>query len=657
MPFGAKHKKAHVAQRIALGRWQRRFPVFAPVLSSFLALLMVGTALHPAQAVELFGYDISLDGIKKVSEADANADIPDPVTYEVELDVKDEAIRDTMEASSLLIEQKDTPASGTVGLLLRMRNDRKRLLAALYGSGRYGGVVDVTVNGRAPDEVGLDEDLATSGKPFVRIDVTPGPVFTFASPQARDVNGVELDVSEYGIVEGAAAESDLVLAAESALVNRYQNEGYPFAKISNRVLEADHNTRQLDVTLEVDPGEQARLGSVSVSGAEDVDSDFIATQANLPQGKLYSPKEVQAAAKRLRALGVFESVIVRPGETVLPDGTVPMTIDVKERKPRTIGVGVTMGNLDGIGLEGFWTHRNLFGKAEKLRVEASVSRIGQDTFDKIDYHGAVIFSKPGVFGPTTTFESELSVDFTNPDAYEKRSVSGEVALRKEFNEQLSGRAGLKVEYARLSDNSGTENTLLTSIPLEMAYDTRDNQLDPTKGFQILLEAEPTAGFEESNYFFKTSATVTAYQALDEAKRFVLAGKLSAGTILGASKSDVPADRRFYTGGGGSIRGYAYQAAGPRDSEGSPEGGRSFAIASAEARVRVTDTIGLAAFIDTGGAFDGMMPGDGGKWYTGVGAGVRYLTPIGPLRLDVAVPLEKVDGEPQYGVYLGLGQAF
>ncbi|WP_172891428.1 autotransporter assembly complex family protein [Cohaesibacter sp. ES.047] len=657
MPFGTKHNQAHVELRAALGLKQHRSAVFAPVLSSLVAFLMLGTAIAPAQALELFGYEIGLDGISKVSETESDASVPDPVTYDVTLNVPDEDIRETLEAASLLIEQKDKPASGTVGLLLRMRNDRKRLLASLYEEGRYGGVVDVTVNGRAPDEVALDEDLSTAGKPAVRINVTPGPVFTFSQPQVTDASGNQLDVSTFGLVEGDVAKSDLVLDAENALVDRYQREGYPFAAISNRVLEADHRTQKLDVLLEVAPGEQARLGSVSVSGAKDVDSDFIAQQANIPQGELYSPEETRAAAKRLRSLGVFESVIVKPGKEVLADGTVPMMIEVKERKPRTIGAGITVGNLDGIGLEGFWTHRNLFGKAEKLRIESSVSRIGQDDFSQIDYHGAVLFSKPGVFGPTTTFESELAADYINPDAFEKRSVSAEVALRKDFNEQLSGRAGLKVEYSRLTDDTGTDNRLLTSIPLEMSYDTRDNQLDPTEGFQILLQAEPTAGFEQSNYFLKTSATAMAYQALDDAKRFVLAGKVSAGTIFGASKKDVPADRRFFTGGGGSIRGYAYQAAGPRNSKGAPEGGRSFAIASAEARVRVTDSIGLAAFVDTGGAFDGLTPGDKGDWYTGVGAGIRYLTPIGPLRLDVAVPLKKIHGEPQYGVYLGLGQAF
>ena len=138
---------------------------------------------------------------------------------------------------------------------------------------------------------------------------------------------------------------------------------------------------------------------------------------------------------------------------------------------------------------------------------------------------------------------------------------------------------------------------------------------------------------------------------------MLAGKISAGSIVGASKSDVPTDRRFFTGGGGSIRGYSYQMAGPRDSNNDPTGGRSYIAASLEARMKVTDTIGLAAFVDTGNTINSSMPQFKDEWYTGVGAGLRYLTPIGPLRLDVAVPLKKITGRAQIWCLFGPRSGF
>ena len=630
--------------------------------SSLLALCLASTLLSagwtsPAAAFELFGYDISTSGIKAVSETQPTDDIPDPVSYTVTLTSDDEELTDELKDVSLLIEKEEEPASGTTGLLMRARSDQKRLIAALYEKGLYGGTVDITVNGERYDRVPLDEELSTAGPVTVAISVSKGPVFTFSKPDARLSDGEPIDLGEYGVITGSPAYSQLVLDAEEGLVDDYKKRGFALAKIEERSLAADHKTGKLDVTLRVDHGPRARLGQVTVTGNEDVKSKLIIQQANIPIGDTYSPEAITKASRNLRALGVFDSVIVKPADALLEDGSLPIEISVKERKFRTIGAGVTIGNLDGVGLEGYWVHRNLFGGAESLRVQGSIAKIGQDDVKDLDYNADIIFKKPGVIGPASTFDAKLSLNFTNPEAYQKRAIGGEVGLSYQWTDELSTRAGLKAEYARITDSSGTDTNLLFSTPLELAYDKRDSKLDPTEGFYALIDAEPTISSDGSIGFFKTSATLSAYQSLDRAKRFVLAGKISAGTIVGASKSDVPTDRRFFTGGGGSIRGYSYQMAGPRDASNDPTGGRSYIAGSLEARMKVTDSIGLAAFVDVGNTFNSSMPKFGDEWYTGVGAGLRYLTPIGPLRLDVAVPLKKIQDEPKFGVYLGLGQAF
>nr|WP_321457788.1 autotransporter assembly complex family protein [uncultured Cohaesibacter sp.] len=609
-----------------------------------------------AAAFELFGYKFSSSGIEKAGDAKATADIANPVSYSVTLTSDNEELKEAVEEASLLIEKKEEPASGTTGLLVRARSDQKRLIAALYRKGLYGGTVDITVNGERYDRVALDEDL--SGKAVkVAISVTSGRVFTFSKPDAKLSDGSSIGLARYGVVAGSPAYSQLVIDAEDAIVSSYKQRGFALAKVEERSLAADHKTGKLDVSLRVDQGPLARFGQVTVSGNKDVDSELIVQQADIPVGETYSPEIISKASRNLRALGVFDSVIVKPSETILADGSLPIEISVKERKFRTIGAGVTIGNLDGVGLEGYWVHRNLFGGAESLRIQGSVANIGQDDVKDLDYNADIIFKKPGVLGPSSTFDSKLSLDFTNPDAYQKRSVSGEVGLSYQWSDELSTRAAFKAEYARITDNKGSETNLLFSTPLELAYDRRDSKLDPTKGFYALIDTEPTISSDGSIGFVKSSATLSVYQAIDKAKRFVLAGKLSAGSIVGASKSDVPTDRRFFTGGGGSIRGYSYQMAGPRDASNDPTGGLSYITASLEARMKLTDTIGMAAFIDTGNSFNSTLPKFQDEWYTGVGAGLRYLTPIGPLRLDVAVPLKKIKGEPDFGVYLGLGQAF
>ena len=646
MPFGPNENR--------LDRRCRGFAAVRMRLSaSAIALLLAGSCLTaPAQAFEFLGFTFGSKDESAIAE-----DIPDPVSYKASMSGIEGDRKAALKDVSLLISKQEQPVSGTTGLLVRARTDQKRLVGALYQQGRYGGVVEINVNGQPYEDVPLDANLKDKGPAQVEIHVQEGPEFRFAAPKASLSDGTPIALADYGVVEGKIALSEKVLEAEEALVAHYQRIGYPHARISHRQLEADHDRKLLEVSMEVETGSQARLGAAQVTGSKNVDAAFIRRQADVPEGELYSPDAIKSTAKRLRSLGVFDSVIVKTGDEVGPDGTVPVLIDVKERKMRTLGAGVTVGNTEGVGIEAFWTHRNIFGHAESLRIEGGVARIGQNDIDQYDYNAAILFAKPGIIGPASTFDSKLSVKIENPDAFNKRAISGEVGIRQQFSDELSGRIGVNVEYARVKDSTSSQTSLLTSLPMELSWDNRDNKLDPTEGFQVMLEAEPTISASDDVNFLKFSATATGYYALDEAKRFVLAGKIAAGSIIGADKSDIPADRRFYAGGGGSIRGYAFQAAGPRDAANKPSGGRSYALVSAEARMRVTDTIGVAAFVDTGGSFNSTLPGKDGDYYTGVGAGVRYLTPVGPLRLDVAIPLKKIDGEPQYGVYLGLGQAF
>jgi translocation and assembly module TamA len=148
-----------------------------------------------------------------------------------------------------------------------------------------------------------------------------------------------------------------------------------------------------------------------------------------------------------------------------------------------------------------------------------------------------------------------------------------------------------------------------------------------------------------------------YQSLDASGRYVAALRVATGSILGAgSVPDVPADRRFYAGGGGSVRGYAYQGVGPKDANGQPTGGLSLAEASVEMRIGITDTIGIVPFVDAGAVSEEDYPDFSGT-KVGAGLGLRYLTPFGPLRLDAAVPVNPDPDDPDFAIYAGIGQAF
>ena len=592
------------------------------------------------------------------NEEQPSEPVPDPTPYDATLNAGGGDLEDRLRSASSLIGDQDKIPSGTVGLLSRAQSDQQRLVATLYKEGYYGGTVSILVNGTSYDAVPIDSDLRGHGRAKVAINVAPGPLFAFGTVTIKGADSDSPTAEDLELAQGDVARSDLILQAEDTLVNAWKLMGHPFAKAGERKITANHATRRLDIAITIIPGPKANFGTVDVVGAKDVRADFIASQAAIETGTPYDPEVMRKAEQRLRKLELFDSIAIAEGDALSADGTVPITITVSERKPRIIGAGVTASNTDGIGLEAYWVHRNLFGAGERFRIEGAVSRIGDGgATEDLDLHAAMLFSKPGVLGPTTTFNSKLAVDQEHPDAFRKRSVGAEVGLAHEFSDELTGSIGVETEFSNIRDITGDDDFFLVGLPVEFTYDTRDSRLDPTEGIRATAFFEPVHDVANAHSFFVNKASVAGYLSIDEARRIVFAGRVAAGSIWGADLTDIPADRRFYVGGGGSIRGYGYQAASPRAADGRLIGGRSFTEASLEARIKITDTIGVVPFFDAGGAFANEVPGGGGDWFAGAGIGLRYLTPVGPLRLDVATPLKKIDGEPSYGIYVGIGQSF
>jgi translocation and assembly module TamA len=622
-------------------------------------LLLSGAAslaVERAEAFELFGFKLFENDTTEAVE------VVDPLSYSVTLEVAgndpEGDLRSELEAASQLVQGADRPVSGSIGLIQRANGDFEQLIAALYENARYAGEVRILLDGRRLADLPPDAKLGGSGPVPVRILVDPGKQFRFGDVSVRDADGRVYSAVEQGLAPGQLAKSTVILDAEQALVLELERDGHPFAKVSGRDVVADHARGLLDVSLELDAGPVAPFGQTAVDGAESVDSQFIARMAGIRQGEQYDPEELAAAEKRLRALEVFSSVNVRGSESLSGDGSVPVEVTVSERKHRYLGVGATYSSTDGGGLEAYWGHRNLFGRAEKLRIEGSVSSLGKTGQVKdMTWRGAALFEKPGVLGPASKFVSRLELEQENPDAYRRFSVEAAAGITYELTAQQTVSAGVNVEYARLTDSFNVDlETITVALPLEYVRDTRDSKLNPTSGTRLSLLVEPTYEINGGATFVKLRAEASAYRALDADKRFVLAGRVAAGTIYGASLASVPANRRFYAGGGGSVRGYGYQDIGPVNAAGQPTGGRSLIETSAEIRIGVTDTIGLVPFVDAG-LVSASETFSGAKFKAGAGIGVRYSTPFGPLRVDVAVPLNKDATDPDYGIYAGIGQAF
>jgi len=347
-------------------------------LTAALGALVISLSTTPAASFELFGWTLF------ESSEDETPSVPDPLAYNPVLTVTagNEELKSNLEAASALVTQKETLPSGEAGLISRALGDRDRLIARLYEDGYYGGTLTIDLAGQ-PLEQTLETGDIPGGPPVpVSIVVDPGPRFTFGKVEIRFQDstggafdpGLSTDPAFWGLTQGDVAKSSLILAAEARLTSLLRDRGFPKARITERVIVADHANDELDVTLTAASGPRARFGPVSVDGTDVTDPDFIVQQAMIPQGDVYSPQTLETARKRLNKLGIFSSIRIVEGDVAAPDGTMPLTIEVTERKRHVIGAGASWSSTEGFGVEAYWRRRNLFGRGELFSIEGSVGR-------------------------------------------------------------------------------------------------------------------------------------------------------------------------------------------------------------------------------------------------------------------------------------------
>jgi translocation and assembly module TamA len=623
---------------------------------------VVAVAATVALGPQFAGHALAfkLFGINFFGKDETTDQVIDAVHYTIDLKTgnADKDLADALTKGSMLVADKDKPVSGDLGVVIKARDDRDTLIATLYEKARYGGVVTVTINGTNIDDLPPNPTFPRSKPVPVTVTIDPGPLFVLGKIKFLG-SASTLDPAAYGLTPGDDASSLNILKAGDKIVSDFKNQGRPLAKVIKRDVIADHDKNTVDVTLQVDSGPIAPIGNVGVTGQKSVDPDFIRRYSRINEGKPYSPDELKKASDRLRKLGVFSSVTIREADKLAPNGTIPMTIEVSEGKQRYFGVGAQYSTIDGFGLQGYWGHRNLFGQAESLRIEGSVSRLGETTdVGNLDYAAGIIYSKPGAFYPSATFNASLKAKSEHPDTYDADTITADAGLSHELNDYDTFSWGGRISYEDSStDAFGDQQYLTFSIPLEFVRDTRDNKLDPTTGYRATVDAQPSYEALGGAIFTSLEGSISGYQGVGSDNNVVFAGKLAAGSLVGGNGLEsIPTTRRFFAGGGGSVRGYGYQEITPYNSHGDATGGRSYVTASVEARIKITDSIGFVPFVDAGSVTDSAFP-DASDLRIGAGAGIRYATPFGPIRLDFAVPLKKYDNGTSYGIYAGIGQSF
>ena len=613
----------------------------------------------PAAAFEIFGIRLFEDQ----ADRDAEAVITDPQPYIVTISVNatgsvEAAVRN---ASALLADQ-DEPASGAAGLLAKARGDYRRIVAALYNEGYYGGTASIRVGG--VEAANLPPDIDLPDPVDVTILVDPGPLFRFNSLNIVNQALPSSDPDDYveppssrGFGAGEIARSSVILAAEQLALEAWRQQGRPKAAIVTRDVVADHATNSVDVTITVNPGPRAAFGAVTVTGTERMDPEFVRRQTGLVEGEEYDPDELVLAQKRLDRLEVFRAARLEAAESVGADGLLPYTLMVQELPGRRFGVGATYSTIDGLGLEAYHLWRNLFGQAERLRLDARVASIAWplDTA-QFDYFFGGTFTKPGIFTPDTDLVAAVSAERTIYPTYTETSASGRAGLTHIFSDEITVEGGAQFEVSRFDDAFGTRDFKTAGLYSGAVLDFRNDKVNATQGWYLAGTLDPFYEFHFGNAGAQATVEGRTYFGFGEGDPYVLAARFKAGVLVGPSLAETPPDKLFFAGGGGSVRGYGYKSIGVDDGTGRITGGRYLLEASLEARAKVTDDIGVVGFVDGGYVAADVFPGIQ-DLRVGAGVGLRYFTALGPLRLDLAVPLNKRAGDPDYAIYVGIGQAF
>ncbi|GMG86942.1 autotransporter assembly complex protein TamA [Biformimicrobium ophioploci] len=479
--------------------------------------------------------------------------------------------------------------------------------------------------------------------------VRPGPVYIIES--------VNVDLPPMNMAEPLP---DLPLAAGTALVASRVLEGREI--IARHVgqhaclldlevaydVKVIHNIAQARVVYRVSPSAQVNFGEIYFSGLESIQEDYLRGLVGIKPGDCFSPQALDSARLRLLKTNLIAGVTPEISEPY--DGRVDIYLHVQERKHRTFRAGVGYTSSEGFGGALGWEHRNFFQRGERVDISTKVNKVQQSL------EGAL--TVPRFLRTDQQLRGALEIKAEELDAYEADSVSLSALVTRRLSKHRKVSLGGELKYSDILDEGVRDSFTLFALPVAGTWNTTDNILDAKRGVSLGLEFKPFIDLNSSStQFNKTTFSAAAFHTFEGTGYTpTIAARFVGGVITGLANERIPADERFYAGGGGSVRGYSYQSLGPR-LDGASTGGRGLTEISLETRFRVNEDWGGVVFVDGGNAFESSaVKFDNLFW--GAGIGVRYFTSFAPLRFDIAFPLDRRDGtDDPYQIYVSFGQAF
>jgi translocation and assembly module TamA len=594
---------------------------------------------------------------KAVAKSQASAPAPDAsgnIRYTVEVagigsvGNAEDLLRSFRQQSALEAERKKPANAAQIGR--RASADADLLTELLRSQGYY--------------DASVEPSTEKAGNALrVVLTADPGAQYRFAAVELPGLEAAGGDAaklrSAFGVKAGDPVIATDVIAGGVALTQALGEEGFAQAKLGDQDIEVNHQTHLATLTLPVNPGPIARFGVIHVSGRPPFSARHIATIARFKRGDPFQRSKLDDLRRAL----IQTTLVANADIQVVPvqgGRTVDVDVHLEPAPSHTIAGELGYGTGQGIRAEASWTDRNFLNPEGALTVRG-VAGTKEQLF-------GVQLRRSNFLQRDQTLNLQLSASHQKFDAYEARTVdlAANIERLSNFIWQKKwtwsyGGEWLATDERGVFSSAGVKDTktfLIAALPLSLGYDGSDSLLDPTHGFRLSGRISPEISFHGGRLTYtRAQIDASAYHPISD--RVVVAGRVRVGTIFGAGVFDIAPSRRFYSGGGGSVRGYGYQQLGPKDQDGDPIGGRGLAEFGLETRIRLKQfggNFGIVPFFDGGSLTTETLP-DFKDWRLAAGIGVRYYSSFGPIRVDFGLPLNRQKGDGPFAVTVSLGQAF
>ncbi|MBU1288105.1 MAG: BamA/TamA family outer membrane protein [Alphaproteobacteria bacterium] len=490
-----------------------------------------------------------------------------------------------------------------------------------------------------------------------RLDVQADERFEVASVKISMATPVseplqaKLDTALNTVPVGAPARTTDIEGLDNRLVRTLQDNGHAFAESGGIDVLASRKEKSVEITYALAPGPYVRLGDMTLTDGSASDMDTIRLYRTWTPGDVYVADKIDQLRARLRSSGLFDGIGVAISQTPDSNGLYPVELTLTEAKRRSVGAGVTASTTDGVGADAFWERRDVTGAGDTFRLQGAVATLARDL--------TATYTRPNIgrYGRTLTAETGVRAEET--DAYDLQGVKVGASLSQPFNKNFTLSAGVTLDATRTKELRlrallEPRELVTLSFPLAATYSTVKQPLDPQSGNKAFLGIEPGMSVGDANAgYTRLLISGSTYKKIADGP-FVAALRTEFGAFFGSN--GVPADRLFFAGGGGTVRGFDYQSLSPTDSSGAILGGRTLFDTSLELRYRRSEKIGYVLFVDSGAAADSADEVFG-DLRTAIGLGFRYYPGFGPVRVDIATPVDRREGESAAQFYISIGQSF